>query len=234
MMPLPQMGADGSLAAPKRVGYKFDGWYATSVDTETGNTVEVAYYKPTVGVENGWMTALEGNWNDLTTLTTQSVGGNNVEKLVLKAHWTVMISGTVPASITFNIDPVKMEAEGISGTIKSYTPEDIQVSKMYVKSSESGLRELFGEGGVNGIELNLGIGVDGGTVYLGIPSDESVDLTNAVMQYFKVPAAGSASAPGELPLTYTIDLSDPNLQLQQVLNATNLATLHYEFALVQQ
>ena len=233
---LPELvdAAGAAMAAPKRTGYAFGGWYATvagegadGAGAGAAGVREIPYYTAVIG-EAGttWTPVLEGGWTGLDALT--EVEG--VTSLVLKAKWVVRISGSVPASIEFAIDPATMTAQAQSGVLKSFTPEAVKLEQVNVEQDAEGLAGLFGDQIDMDVKLNMSATAGGDRVILAVPENQSVTLDPSQLMSFTIPAWDGGEEPSKLNVTYSLDLGQ-NVTLGQIATATKFAEVYYVFAL---
>lgn len=188
---------------------------------------EIPYYTAVIGeVGTTWTPVLESGWTGLDALT--EVEG--VTSLVLKAKWVVRISGSVPASIEFAIDPATMTAQAQSGVLKSFTPEAVKLEQVNVEQDAEGLAGLFGDQIDMDVKLNMSATAGGDRVILAVPENQSVTLDPSQLMSFTIPAWDGGEEPSKLNVTYSLDLGQ-NVTLGQIATATKFAEVYYVFAL---
>lgn len=233
---LPELvSGDGTpMAAPRRTGYAFAGWDATSV-SESGAETSVPYYRAAVA-ESGttWTPAMDGPFTDLSAITE---GGSGTERLVLKAVWNVRISGSVPAAIEFTIDPDTRTAEAQSGVLKSYTPAPLKLKQVNVEKASEGFDRLFANADPNQVDLdvrlNMSVQTGGDRLIVSIPNNDTVTLTDQQLMQFVIPAWDGGPEPGRLNVVYSIDLG-ANVALDRLVTGfTKISDVYYEFSLAE-
>ncbi len=151
--------------------------------------------------------------------------GRRVE--VLKAKWTVRISGSVPASIEFTIDPATMSAEAQSGVLKSFTPAPLRLEQLSVEQDEAGFGGLVNNQIDADVKLNMSVQSGGDRLILSIPDNDSITLDESQLMQFVIPAWDGGAEPGKLNVVYAIELGQ-NVTLNTLLTeSTKFSEVYY-------
>ena len=235
--------ADGSaMDAPKRKGYVFTGWSATGIDGN-GDEVTVSWYTALFNEDgttkwtpcNESVIGEDGKWTDLSVV---SKGADGTEQIVLTAQWRIVMTGSVPASVDFTIDPATMTATATTGDLTSWTPAPLKLEQVNVKPQEAveggaGFAEMFGQVDVD-VKLNLSAQSGTERMIVAVPmNNQSVTLTPSQLMTFTIPAwDGNESAPSKLNVGYTLSLGN-NVKLGQINELTKIGELYYTFSLAE-
>ncbi len=234
-LPTLQTAEGAAMDAPKREGYMFAGWYATSVvpgeDGAEPVETEVPWYTAVTGNDGTvWTKAIEGAWSDISVVSGEGADA----KVVLKAKWVVMINSKVPASIEFTIDPttVPPTADAQSGRLVSKTPVPLKLEQVNIEKDATGFDDVFESSQIDlDVKLNMTATADGKPIILGIPTNDTVVLDETQLMQFVIPAWDGGVDPAELNVSYKITMGE-NVQLHQLANAT-IGRVYYVIGLAE-